>query len=106
MGLGVIAFFEEEGYRLAAVAIAGLHGHALVALPDDPRQIKRIVGRAKSASSRAVRKQMPGRVWADGCDYRPVDDAGYFDSVRGYVRDKQEPGAWTWGDEGVSFELG
>jgi hypothetical protein len=49
-----------------AIAVAGIHAHVLVELPDHKKAMKTIVGNCKMKSSHAIRRQMPGRVWGGG----------------------------------------
>jgi REP element-mobilizing transposase RayT len=86
----------EMGHRVLAASVSGMHAHVVVELPDNMPLIRAIVGEAKKESSRAVRKQMPGRIWAAGGDYDPIDDRNHLASAMNYVLMKQGPGARTW----------
>lgn len=90
------------GCRATAIAIDHKHAHLLVALPDDPAAIRKIIGDAKRIASKSIRSQMPGRVWASGGKFEPVDDESHYANTRSYILHKQGPGAFAWGDaEGV-----
>jgi len=44
--------------------VAGVHVHILVELPDDVRQMRQLIGRAKTAACYAVRQELPGKIWS------------------------------------------
>ena len=52
------------GHRILAIAVAATHCHLLVELPDDMKEIRRVIGECKRKASVEVRKQLRGRVWA------------------------------------------
>jgi REP element-mobilizing transposase RayT len=82
-------------YRILAISVAGTHCHFLVELPDDRKQIKKIVGEAKRKASVAIRKEMPGRVWAHDGKYEPVDTQEHQTNTYFYIWNKQHD-AWIW----------
>ena len=88
--------FLDEGYRVLAIAVGKMHTHGLVELPEDLQRVKAVVGEAKRKSSRAVKKELPGSVWAAGGTYKPVERAGHLESAFGYILYDQGPDAWTW----------
>jgi hypothetical protein len=85
-----------EEHRVLAVAVSGEHLHALVELPDDPAQIRLIIGRCKCAATEAMKPALSGRVWAEGGEFKPVDERDYERNVYGYILTKQGRTAWTW----------
>jgi len=89
-------YFKEHDWRILCVSISGKHAHALVELPDDMRLIRSIVGKAKNISSRAVRKELPGRMWATGGNYKPIKDREHQINSYVYITTKQGPNAWIW----------
>jgi REP element-mobilizing transposase RayT len=86
----------DAGYKVLAVSVVSDHVHIVVELPDDPRQIKAIIGDAKRRASRAIKRTHPGAVWSAGCDYEPLDDRHRVRSEVEYVLFKQGADAWTW----------
>jgi REP element-mobilizing transposase RayT len=96
VGAQIIQMLTELGHRVLGISVSGCHSHILVELPDDVAEIKAIVGEAKRVSSRAVRKEMPGRIWAGGGDFDPVDTKPHLAAALNYILTKQGPGAWTW----------
>lgn len=84
------------GHRVLGISVSGCHSHILVELPDDIEEIKIIIGEAKKKSSLAVRPEMPGKIWASGGDFDPVDDRRHANAELNYILTKQGPGAWTW----------
>src|SRR5687768_14540845 len=57
------AFVEkvrEMGLAVVVVSVGGRHTHALMELPDDMPQIRRIIGKCKQRASHAVRDALPG----------------------------------------------
>ena len=96
IGMHIIAALRELGHEVLAISVSGRHSHFLVELPDDLRVIKAIVGEAKRASSRAVREAMPGKVWAAGGDFDPIDSRVGLHDAGNYILTKQGPWAWVW----------
>jgi REP element-mobilizing transposase RayT len=99
-----IALRDELGrldHNLLAISVAATHCHMQVELPDDRKEIRRIIGEAKRKASVAVRKQMPGSVWAHDGKYEPIDTPGHQVNVYNYIWNKQDD-AWIWSfKEGV-----
>ena len=87
---------EDEGHRVLAVAVTKVHAHVLVELPDFITSVKKIVGDAKRVSSRAVKKQLPGAVWARGGNYKPIDSRSHQINTLNYILFDQGLDAWTW----------
>jgi hypothetical protein len=65
-------------------------------LPDNIRAIRSIVGDAKRKSSRTVKREMPGNVWAAGGTFKPVKDRDHALSTHDYIIYDQGDDAWTW----------
>jgi hypothetical protein len=95
-GLAFVRRLRKEEHRVLAVAVSGEHLHALVELPDDPAQIRLIIGRCKCAATEAMKPALSGRVWAEGGEFKPVDERDYERNVYGYILTKQGRTAWTW----------
>jgi REP element-mobilizing transposase RayT len=96
IGIAIVEFLLAQGYRVLAVAVAKVHAHALVELPRGLTDVKRIVGVAKRRSSRAVKAELPGHVWAAGGTFKIVKGPEHQSAAYGYVLYDQGPGAWTW----------
>lgn len=92
----IIDELEAMDYRAIAVAVCGQHAHVLVELPDNMPQVKRIAGRCKNASSRAVRVEMPGRVWARGGNFERVESRDHWHEAFGYILRHRQQGGWVW----------
>jgi len=94
--VGLKLIEELETYRILTVAVTGMHVHLLMELPESLPDAKAIVGDAKAAASLAIRKHLPGSVWAGGGSFRQVTNRSWQRNVYHYIRDKQGPGAWRW----------
>ena len=93
------AFVEklrELAFSVVVVSAGGRHVHALVELPDDRAQIRRIVGKCKQRASHAVRNYLPGSIWAEGGEFKLVKDDSHHENAFNYIRTKQGPDALVW----------
>jgi hypothetical protein len=82
-------------HRILVISVAATHCHVLVELPDDRKEIRRIIGECKRKASVAVRKKLPGRVWAHDGKYDPVNTQEHQRNVYNYIWNKQDE-AWIW----------
>lgn len=96
IGAAIARYFADEGHRLLALSVGTTHAHLLVELPEDLGLARQIVGRCKNFASRAVRSELPGKVWGEGGNYQEVLSQEYQRTVFRYITEKQEPGAWLW----------
>jgi REP element-mobilizing transposase RayT len=87
---------RELGYRVIVVSISGRHLHALVELPDDRPAIRRIIGKCKQRASHVIRDVMPGSIWAEGGEFKPINDDAHYANAFDYIRTKQGPDALVW----------
>ncbi|MEM9416175.1 MAG: transposase [Planctomycetota bacterium] len=87
---------EKQDHTVLALCVAGQHAHFLCELPLDPARTKHCIGLAKKASSRAIKREMPGRVWAAGGRYIIVDTPTYQQRVYHYIIRHRDEGAWVW----------
>lgn len=87
-----------------AFALNEFHGHGLIELIDDMREVRRIVGELKRVSSKAVRTQISGSIWAAGGTYKPIADTAHCDNVDEYILFKQGLDAWTWSANDATTE--
>ena len=96
----VIRAFVEKlrdlRFSVVVVSASGRHVHALVELPDDRREIRRIIGKCKQRASHAVRNVLPRSIWAEGGEYKLVKDDSHYGNTFNYIRTKQEPDALVW----------
>ena len=97
IGRAIVSHFIASEHRVLAVAVAKLHAHALVELPDNIIRIRAIVGEAKRLSSRAVKSLRPGSIWSAGGTFKPITSRDHQQSVFKYILYSQGRGAWTWG---------
>ena len=95
IGKALVQYFTEAEYRLLAVAVTREHADLLVELPDNILKVRAIVGNAKRLSSRAVKRSMPGTIWAAGGTYKPIRDIGHQRNTYAYILHNQGPDAWT-----------
>ncbi|MDB5329326.1 MAG: hypothetical protein JWP03_477 [Phycisphaerales bacterium] len=96
IGRAFAKYLMEHGYRVLAVAVTKVHAHALIEVPHGLNEVKKIVGEAKRASSRAVEATMPGNVWSAGGKYKPVMDRAHCEKTHDYILYEQGAEAWTW----------
>ena len=64
VGEAIRVKLQKLGYRLNAISVAPTHSHWLAELPCEKNEAWDVVGQGKSAASLAVRKQLPGGIWA------------------------------------------
>jgi len=76
------------------LAVACTHAHVLVRV--GIQDAKPVIGRAKQASSFAVRERMPGTIWAQGCHVVRIEDEHHYRWVVAYIERHQGEGAAIW----------
>src|SRR3954463_7947958 len=86
----------ELNYPILIVTVSAKHAHVLAKLPLDLREFNRIIGLCKNRSSRAISRQLPGRVRARGDKHKLVRNRAHRKNVYLYLRDDQGPGAVAW----------
>jgi REP element-mobilizing transposase RayT len=96
IGRAILQYLREQGYKVLAIAVGKVHTHVIVELPRARAKVKWIIGQAKRKASRAVKKWLPGSVWAAGGEFKIVKDKGHLINAVEYVIYEQGPGAWTW----------
>src|SRR5665213_2174745 len=84
------------GFQIIACSIGKRHLHALTELPDNYQEMKKIIGKCKQKASHAVKNALPGRIWADGGEFKRIRDRSHLHSTYEYIRTKQEPGTVVW----------
>ena len=85
----------RKSHRILVISVAATHCHVLVEMPDDKKEIRRIFGECKRKASVAVRKELPGRVWAHDGKYESVDTPEHQQNTYNYIWNKQDD-AWIW----------
>ena len=96
VGQTIVRYLLDQKYRVLVASVSGMHAHVLVELPAPLPQVRRIIGVCKAKSSGAIRKAIPGRVWAEGGKYLWVEDRSHLVEAFRYIRDKQGAKAWVW----------
>lgn len=96
IGRTIVEYLNRERHRVLAVAIAKVHVHLLVELPDHMALVRQIAGHAKRHSSRAIKSVLPGNVWGEGGKFKPVRDLEHQRAAFDYILYEQGPEAWTW----------
>jgi len=96
VGRAIVEQLQADGHRVLCVSVGGVHAHALVELPDGMGTMRRIIGRVKCKSSRAIKDELPGRVWGSGGKFEQVRDKSHQRNVFWYILTKQGRGTWTW----------
>lgn len=74
---------ELQGANVRIAAVARRHVHMLLRVGSADAKV--IVGRAKQYASHAVRREMPGKIWADGCNVVRIDSESNYRSVVDYI---------------------
>jgi REP element-mobilizing transposase RayT len=81
---------------VVVISVNGQHVHALVELPDDRAEIRRIIGKCKQRASHALRDMLPGSIWSEGGEFKPIKDDSHYANAFDYIRTKQGPDALVW----------
>jgi len=95
---------KREGHQVLVVSCADRHAHIVAELPIELREFNKAIGRAKAMSSLAIRKWLPGRVWAHDDAHDMLDNRSYQLNAYRYVRNKQGPEAAVWCQDGLRRE--
>ncbi len=93
-GQAILAKLKKLEYRVLVVSVSATHSHWLVELPDDLKQVRLIVGQCKTKSSHAIRKVLPGRVWAFRGSFISVETRDHQVKAYRYILDQED--AWIW----------
>ncbi|MDQ3439642.1 MAG: hypothetical protein M3478_04770, partial [Planctomycetota bacterium] len=91
----------KAGHRVLVVSCADRHAHVVAELPIDLRAFNKAMGDAKARSSLAIRKRLPGRVWAHDDKHDMLRSRSYQVNAYKYVRNKQGPRAAVWCQDGL-----
>ena len=87
---------REQQFRIICCALSRDHLHALMELPDERDEVRRVVGRSKQAASHAAREYLPGSIWSKGGEYRRIVDKQHLHNAYHYIRTRQERGTLVW----------
>jgi REP element-mobilizing transposase RayT len=104
IGNKIVQSLQAQEILLLAVAVSGTHAHVLAELPVDPAETKRIMGKAKHTASYAVRDEFPGKLWAAGGAYKPVNSREHQQHVFRYILEHAEnenARVWSFRDNAV-----
>ena len=96
VGRAILDYVLDHHYRILALAIGKVHAHGLAELPETLSTVKAIIGEAKRRSSRAIRNQIPGNVWAAGGTFKIVKDDEHLLRGNDCILYEQGREAWTW----------
>ncbi|MCC6580730.1 MAG: hypothetical protein IT440_09830 [Phycisphaeraceae bacterium] len=86
----------EQQSQILIVSVSAMHAHLLAELPWPWPETRKIVGEAKRLASKAVREQMPGRIWGRGATSRVCEDQTYQRQVYNYILKHKDQGAGLW----------
>ncbi|MEM9415833.1 MAG: hypothetical protein AAGA29_10200 [Planctomycetota bacterium] len=95
-GRAMIRNMEQHGHRPVVVAVGGQHVHLLAELPQSSAEAKTAVGNAKLAASMKLKDALPGRVWAKGCNLKPIRDEQHQRNTFAYIERHRAEEAWVW----------
>ncbi len=94
VGKALLEKLRELRLEILVLAVAGMHAHMQVELPDDIKKVRMLIGRCKQKASHSIRADLPGRVWARDGSYKPIDGPEYQKKVFNYILNQK--GAWIW----------
>ena len=104
IGRALLADLHKRDGRVLVVAVAGLHAHFLVELPEDLATVRQIVGRAKTAACHAMHARLPGKVWGRYGTYKPVKGVEHQRSAFYYILRQKDAWVWSFRDGMPSLE--
>lgn len=96
IGAAFVRKLMEQGCRVLAGSVGKRHAHFLTELPDDYREERLIIGKAKMISSYIVRNEIPGRIWAAGGRFKLITNRKQHIATFKYISKRQEKDAWVW----------
>lgn len=95
-GEAVKQTLQKHGHKLLVLAVGGTHVHLLAELPSVLQEAEDVIGYAKVSASMRLNKTLPGRVWAKGCNPKPIRDQTHQHNTFRYILDHSDEGAWVW----------
>jgi REP element-mobilizing transposase RayT len=96
IGIELRRSLQKHQCAVLVIAVAATHAHILARLPLDPRQLRLVVGDAKRRASRAVKDELPGRIWAGSASFRRIADRAHQVPAFNYILGHGSEGAWVW----------
>lgn len=96
MGRTIVERLAGHDCTCLVISVSGLHVHALTELPQSLPEQRAIIGRCKAFASKAIKDEMPGRIWARGGSFKPIADEAHQRATFGYIEDHRHEGAWVW----------
>ena len=94
VGKAILEKIKKLKFRILVIAVAGMHTHMLVELPDNMDEIRQIIGQCKTMASHKIRARLPGRVWARDGSFDPVDNEEHHQNSYYYILRQKD--AWIW----------
>ncbi|MFO0965246.1 MAG: hypothetical protein U0793_06630 [Gemmataceae bacterium] len=98
-GKAILKKLRQLGHEVLAIAVAGMHAHLQVELPEDKPEAKQVIGQCKVAASHAIRQTLPGRVWARDGSFKSIKDSAHQRNVFNYILSQQDAWIWSYKDE-------
>jgi hypothetical protein len=86
----------QLGCPVLVVSVGKKHAHALTEMPGDLSELRRIIGKCKTARSSRMRKALPGTIWGEGGKFKLVPNTARREIVYDYIAHRQERGAKVW----------
>jgi hypothetical protein len=99
VGRAILAKLRKLDYQVLVIAVAGMHCHFLVELPEDIKRVRHIVGQCKTVSSHAIRGWMLGRVWGHRGKFEPVKTIEHQRNAFKYILRQKNAWIWSFRDE-------
>ena len=96
VGMTIVERLAIEDCRCLVVSVSGMHVHVLAELPESLPEQRAIIGRCKAFASKAIKRDLPGRVWTSGGSFKPIADEAHQRSTFSYIEDHAKEGAWVW----------
>lgn len=96
VGQALLHKLQTQTHPVIAICVGSNHAHLLAELPDDRERVKHLAGTWKQAASHRVRTDLPGKLWASGCDPIPIRDKSHHTRTFQYILRHEREGAWVW----------
>ena len=90
----IVASLDRHNCPLLVISVGGMHVHLLVELPNDRREVKRLLGIAKKSAAQV--SSINGGLWAKGCGLKPIRDEAHHRNAFQYIKDHEKEGAFVW----------
>jgi len=96
VGRAILDKINTQNHTVLSICVGSNHTHVLTKLPNDRTLVKKLVGSWKQAASHRIRLEIPGKVWASGCDPIPIRDRTHQIQTYRYILRHECEGAWVW----------